>query len=108
MLGCEIQTQLRFCEQILLEASHHHGIPLISSRVATQERNAHALFEEHILTVAELIAELDLMALEVVDVLEFPRSVSKYRRQRKVAVVYVWREDSKRYKQLCYASVISC
>ena len=62
-----------------MEASHHHSIPLISSRVATQERNAHALLEKGNLTVAELIAKLDLMALEVVDVLEFPRSVSKYR-----------------------------
>ena len=76
--------------------------------VTTQKRDTHAFFEEHILAVAKLIAKFDLVALEFVDILKFPRPICQYRRECKVAVVYVRRKNGKRDKPLRHTSAISC
>jgi hypothetical protein len=79
---------------------------MIPSWVAAQERNTHAFFEQHILAVAKLIAELDFVTLKVVNTLKLSWSVRYYRRERKIAVVRVWRDERKRDKQLRCGSVI--
>ena len=49
---------------------HHHRVPSISSRIAAQDGKALERVDGHVLTIPNLVRELDLKIPDVVDALQ--------------------------------------
>lgn len=55
--------------------AYHDCIPSISTRITAQNREAQLFLQNHIFAIPDAIRELDLIALELINRLQFSRSV---------------------------------
>lgn len=50
---------------------YHHGVPSIATGITGEDGGSRGLIENHIFAVADLVWPADLMALELIDGLEY-------------------------------------
>jgi len=70
--------------------THHHCVPVVAAGIAAQKRKAQALFHDDVFAVAQLVAVLDVIALEGAQVFVSRWPVVEHGGEGEVAIVQPW------------------